>query len=216
MTWNRDIANLFVLLLVLLSFILIIKKRNYIGKGQNYIIAAIGLSLLIEGFSLVMRYVKSPVNVSMLYIFGINLIVFFLFFLYFQSILTSRKLKLVNKILIGLFLLSYCYFAIYDEHFFTKFPFFSYFVEVVLLTCSIYLVMSQTFNSDKILNLGSYFPFWVCMSLLVTYLGVLPLLIAGHTATKLMNLNIFFAILFLVNVLGYGILLVGIIKVKKK
>ncbi|WP_126340428.1 hypothetical protein [Kaistella jeonii] len=128
----------------------------------------------------------------------------------------SEKLKRVNLLLIVLFLLNYIGSAIFVENFFTRFPFFSYFVEVVLLTGSIFLVMSQTFNSDKILGLGHYFPFWVCISLLVTYLGVLPLLVISYTATNLMNLNIFFVLLFLVNVAGYTILFFGILKAKKE
>lgn len=192
-----------------------LKKKN-LSEGSNYIIAAIGISTFIEIYNIVRKYVDDSYTSVTSYVIGVNLITFLLFFLYFQRILISKKSKNINLTIIILFLASYLYFAITTVDFFSKFPFFSYFVEVILLTGSIYLVMSQTFNSDKILFLGNYFPFWVCMSLLVTYLGVLPLLIASRNASNLMNLNIFFAILFVVNVMGYLILLVGIIKMKRK
>ena len=129
--------------------------------------------------------------------------------------LKSEKLKKINLILIILFLANYLFFALTDSDFFKFFPFFSYFVEVVLLVGSIYLVMTQAFNSDRILNLVEYFPFWVCISSLVIYLGVMPLLIISITAENMMNINIFYIIMFFVNFIGYLILLFGIIKVKK-
>ena len=216
MWWNRELGGFFVTFLMLISFILLVIKRKEVEKGSNFFIAAIGVLTLIEVYTTLSRFLDSKYNSSLLYVIGMNLIVFFLFFLYFQNILTSKKLKRINLILIILFLLNYVISSVIDDHFFIRFPFSSYFVEVVLLTCSIYLVMSQTFNSDKILALGNYFPFWVCISSLVIYLGVLPLLIISYTAANQMNLNIFFAILFLVNVSGYSILLIGIMKAKRE
>lgn len=216
MVWNREIAGSFVALLMLICLVFLILKQRQLEKGSNYFILALAILTFIEMYCTLQKSINITYNSSILYVIGINLIVFLLFFLYFQSILTLKKLKRVNLILILLFLLNYIGSAILVENFFTRFPFFSYFVEVVLLTGSIFLVMSQTFNSDKILGLGHYFPFWVCISLLVTYLGVLPLLVISYTATNLMNLNIFFVLLFLVNVAGYTILFFGILKAKKE
>ncbi|KIA90375.1 hypothetical protein OA86_00250 [Kaistella jeonii] len=201
---------------MLICLLFLILKRRKLEKGSNYFIFGLGILTFIEIYCTLQKFINITYNSSILYVIGINLIVFLLFFLYFQSILISEKLKRVNLLLIVLFLLNYIGSAIFVENFFTRFPFFSYFVEVVLLTGSIFLVMSQTFNSDKILGLGHYFPFWVCISLLVTYLGVLPLLVISYTATNLMNLNIFFVLLFLVNVAGYTILFFGILKAKKE
>lgn len=215
MVWNRELAGILVVVLMILSFIFLIVKRKKLEKGTDYFIAAIGVLTIIEVFCTLKRLSKTIYNSSLLYVIGINLIVFLLFFLYFQKILISKKLKRANLLIITIFLFNYIASALLVDDFFTTFPFFSYFVEVILITGSIYLVISQTFNSDKILSLGTYFPVWVCLSLLVTYLGVLPLLIVSNTAAYLMNLNIFFAILFFVNFAGYSILLVGIFKAKK-
>jgi len=215
MIWNREFMRSFIAFLMFVSFVLLIIKRKNIEKGSSYFIAAIGLLAFIEVYSAFQRLPDATYNSSILKIVGVNFMVFLLFFLYFQNILTSGKLKKINAVLIVMFLLNYMCSAIIDKDFFNKFPFITYFVEVVLLTAGIYLVMSQTFNSEKILALGNYFPFWACISLMVTYLGALPLLLINDTVATLINLNIFSAILFLVNVAGYTILLFGIFKAKK-
>lgn len=149
-----------------------------------------------------------------IYNVAVNLIVFFLFFLYFRKILELRISKIINNFLIVIFLASYILFAVLSEDFFFKFPFKFYFLEVVLLTVNIFLVLQETFNSDKILNIKSYYPFWACIGLMSVYLGVTPLLIISNTSMEMMNINIFFIVLFLVNVIGYAILINGILLAK--
>ena len=214
MFWNKDLAGFIIVLLMFTLLTIIIIKRNKLEKGSNYFILAIGLLTCIEIGSWLGNHYSKNYNSTILYVIGVNLIGFFLFFLYFHQMLKSEKLKKINLILIILFLANYLFFALTDSDFFKFFPFFSYFVEVVLLVSSIYLVMSQAFNSDRILNLVGYFPFWVCISSLIIYLGVMPLLIISITAENMMNINIFYIIMFFVNFIGYSILLFGIIKVK--
>lgn len=216
MVWNRELGAFLIAILLLISFVFLLIKRKNLQTRGSYFIAAFGILTFIENFCTAARFFNEKFNSSLLYVIGIDLVVFFLFFLYFQNILTTKKLKRINLVLIALFLLNFIGSACILEDFFTRFPFSTYLIEVVLLTVSIGLVLSQTFNSDKILALEHYFPFWVCISLLVTYLGVLPLLVLSYTAAKSMNLNIFFAILFLVNVVGYSILLIGILKAKSE
>ena len=215
MNFNRELAGLIINSLMVISVIFLILKRKNLGNNIIYFTSAIGLLTAIEIFNSVQMFINPNYNSSLLYIIGTNFFVFFLFLLYFQKVLYSKKLKNINLFIIGLFLLNYLLSAILIENFFSKFSFFSYFVEVILVMVSIYLVLSQTFNSDKILALSTYFPFAVCISLLVTYLGILPLLIISNTAEKMMNLEIFFSILFLVNFVGYAILIIGIIRAKK-
>ena len=212
MHWNREIAGIFIALLMLVTFILLLIKRRKLEKGSSYFIGAIGISTAIEMYCAIQDLTKINFDSAILYIIAVNFIFFLLVFIYFQNILETKKLKKINLMIIIIFLFIYGISIILDDHFFLQFPFFSYFVEVILLAGSIYLVMSQTFNSDRILSLGNYFPFWVCISLLIIYLGVLPLLVISHTATSLMNLNIFYILLFIVNAVGYGILLRGVQK----
>lgn len=215
MIWNRDLAGIIVALLMLTSLVLMIIKRKRLEQGSFYFISAVAVIILVDTFSLVGKHFSENYNSTIFYVLGINLVAFFLFFMYFHQLLKSVKLKRINLILILLFFINFIYSAVVDDHFFKSFPFFNYFIEVLLLSLSIYLVMSQTFNSDKILYLRRYFPFWVCLSLLVTYLGVMPLLIVSFTAENMMNVTVFHIVMFSVNLVGYSILLVGILNVKK-
>ncbi len=211
MSWNRDITSLVITSLMLLTFILLVIFRRKLGKKIIYFIMAIGIGTFIEIFISISRWVFHIENSIKLYVVGTNLFVFLLFFIYFHNLLEVRTLKAISSVIIGLFLLEYGLSAIFIENFFTHFPFFSYFIQVVLLSGSIYLVISQAFNSDIILNLRGYYPIWICSGLMVIYLGIMPLLIMSNTSQKLFNMNVFFGILFLVNVIGYSILITGIL-----
>lgn len=214
MIWNRFIAGVIMVFIMLISVFYMLYKRKHLEKGSGYYIVAIGLLTLIEIFIMVQKHFNPDFQPLLLYVVGVNFFVFLLFFLFFQSILVVKRLKKMNLVIISFFIFNYLASALFTKDFFDVFPFFSYFVQVVLLTGSIYLVISQTFNSDKILSLNTYFPFWVCLSLLVIYLGVLPLMIVSYTAANFMNLNLFYAILFLVNIIGYSLLIIGIYKAK--
>lgn len=211
--WNRNAASVIQLILVLIFFILLFVKRKKLGNGIGYFIIASGIVLVTDTALFIMR-LNFQFNSVPIYNVAVNLIVFFLFFLYFRKILELRISKIINTFLIVIFLASYILFAVLSEDFFFKFPFKFYFLEVVLLTVNIFLVLQETFNSDKILNIKSYYPFWACIGLMSVYLGVTPLLIISNTSMEMMNINIFFIVLFLVNVIGYAILINGILLAK--
>lgn len=214
MIWNRIIAGVILIVIMLTSVLYMLLKKKHLERGSGYYIAAISILTLIEICVMVGKFINENFQPLLFYIIGVNLIAFLLFFIFFQNILVVERLKKINLIIIVVFIINYLLSALFIKDFFVVFPFISYFVQVVLLTGSIYLVISQTFNSDKILSLSSYFPFWVCLSMLVIFLGVLPLLIVSYTAANYMNLNLFYAILFLVNITGYILLLIGVHKAK--
>lgn len=207
--WDRNAASVIQLLLVLIFFVLLLIKRKKLGTGINYFIVANGIVVGTDTLLFVMR-LNYKFNSVPIYSVAVNLIVFFLFFLYFRNILELKKSRIINGFLIAIFLISYLLFAIFSENFFISFPFKFYFLEVILLTVNIYLVLKETFNSDKILNIKSYYPFWACIGLMSIYLGVTPLLIISNTSMEMMNINIFFIILFIVNIIGYSILMSGL------
>lgn len=214
MIWNRTLAGIILVIIMLISIVYMLIKKKHLTKGIEYFISAISIIALIEITIMIGKHYNDDFRPLLYYIIGVNLFVFLLFFLFFQSILTVPRLKRINLIIIAAFIINYLISAIFIDDFFKVFSFFSYFIEVVLLIGSIYLVISQTFNSDKILALSTYFPFWICLSLLVIYLGVLPLMIVSYTAENFMNLNLFYTILFLVNLIGYLILIFGVYKAK--
>lgn len=216
MQWNRELAALIIVVLMITTVLLLVFKRKQLGATVYYFTIALSLSTGIEIIGFILRLYAKNFNTSFLYIVGTNFFVFLLFLIYFQSILQSKKYRTINLIIIFSFILNYFLSALLIDDFFNNFTFSTYFVEVFLLVTSIYLVLSQIFNSDKILVLSIYFPFWVCISLLAIYLGVIPLIVISKTASKMMNLTIFYAILFIVNLIGYCILLLGIAKAKSE
>lgn len=214
MYWDRELAGFIINLIMVISLASLIIRRKNLGNDIVYFIIAIGLLTTIEIFNTIKLALDPDFNSSRIYVIGVNFFTFLLFFIYFQKVLYVKRSKNINLIIIGIFFLNYFLSVILIDDFFRQFSFFSYFIQIILLIGSIYLVLSQIFNSDKVLVLSTYFPFWVCLSLLVTYLGLLPLLIISNTAEKMMNLEIFFSILFLVNLGGYLILLFGISRAK--
>jgi len=216
MQWNRELAALIIVVLMITTVLLLVFKRKQLGATVYYFTIALSLSTGIEIIGFILRLYAKNFNTSFLYIVGTNFFVFLLFLIYFQSILQSKKYRTINLIIIFSFILNYFLSALLIDDFFNNFTFSTYFVEVFLLVTSIYLVLSQIFNSDKILVLSIYFPFWICISLLAIYLGVIPLIVISKTASKMMNLTIFYAILFIVNLIGYCILLLGIAKAKSE
>ena len=212
--WNRDVASIIQLILLIVFFILLYVKRKELGTGINYFIIASGIVAVTDTLLFIMRK-NFTFNSAPIYTVAVNLFVFFLFFLYFRSILKLKKSRLVNTASIIIFLITYILFATFSDDFFSKFPLKFHFFEVTLLMINIFFVLQETFNSDKILNIKSYYPFWACIGLMSIYLGVSPLLIISNTSMEMMNINIFFIILFVVNVIGYSILITGIFFAKK-
>ncbi len=210
MEWNSAAASVIQLILVILFFLLLLTNKKKLGNGIIYFIIASGLTALIETVVYILRTNIDNYNTIPIYSVGINFFVFLLFFIYFRNVLELERSKKINLILIYLFLGFYVLFALFSKDFFTKFPYIFYFVEVILLIGNIYLVLQETFNSDKILNIKSYYPFWACIGVMAIYLGVAPLLIISNTSSTMMNITIFFIILFIVNVIGYSILIMGI------
>lgn len=208
--WNRDVASAIQLLLVLLFFILLVIFRKRLGRGIIYLILASAIVAGTDSFVFFMRMKSATFNSIAIYSIAVNLFVFLLFFIYFYHVLELKKSKKLSLFLLGSFLTTYIFFAIFSEDFYSKFPFIFYFVEVILLMGNIYLVMHEVFNSDKILNIKRYYPIWACVGIMSVYLGVTPLLIISNSVEKLMNIKIFFIILFIVNMIGYSILITGI------
>ena len=210
MEWNRDIASYIQLAVVIIFFLLLIVKRKNLGEGILFFILAAGIVVGADSYILTMRLLNSNFNSVPIYSIAVNFFVFLLYFLYLRNILTNQLSRQINFISIVLFIITYFVFAVVNKDFFTRFPFNFYFAELVILLINIFMVLREIFNSDKILNIKAYYPIWACIGLMALYLGITPLLIISHSVLKLMNVNIFFIILFLINIIGYSILIAGI------
>lgn len=211
MSWDRELGSNISTFLMIITLILLILKRKKLGKHIGIFTLAIGVGTLVELINtIIYRWYNPDYNSTAIYVIGVNFFVFFLFFIYFQYILVGEKHKKINLLLMCSFVVNYFLSAVLTPDYFTTYPFLSHLIQVSLLTASIFLVLSETFNSDKILVIKNYYPFWICIGLMSIYFGVMPLLIISKTASKMMSLNVFFAILFGVNFIGYSILITGI------
>lgn len=209
--WNQELASVIQLFLIITLFVLLIIKRRKLGHEIIYFIGAGAIVMSVSIFVFVMRRFEPTFSISTIYNVAINFAVFVLFFIYLRKCLDSKISKRINLILFVIFVLTFVLITIFFDSSYKNYPLLFYIIQVILLLGNIFLVLRQTFNSNKILNIKSYYPFWVCIGLMTNYVGLTPLLIISHTAMEIINMKIFYIILFLVNFIGYTILITGAI-----
>ncbi len=208
--WDRNLDTLIQLsLVVAFTFVLIIKRKN-LGDEIFYFIVAMVIIAVNNALALTSRFFFPRFNTIPFYVFGVTLGAFLFFFLYLRKLLVSAQARMISLVLTISFIVLFICFAIFRENFFQKFPFRFYFIELFILVINIFLVLRETFNSDKVLNIKSYYPIWICTGLMIVYLAVAPLLIISNLRHEVAINNIFFIILFIVNMLGYSLMLVGV------
>lgn len=201
-------------LILLICCVSLIYYRKKLGEKINFFIIA---TLFVALPNIIIFILKNftgfqGINTIGWIVIPVNIIGFLFFLLYFNQLQTIRKAKLIQDGIVGLFCLNAVLFVLLDKDFFTAFPKFFYFIESVLLLLSISLFFYETFNTNIILNLKKYFPFWVSLSLIVIYVGLLPLLFFADEVGNSLSKEIYFAILLFINITGYSILLYGIRK----
>ncbi|QDP84029.1 hypothetical protein FNJ88_00115 [Chryseobacterium sp. SNU WT5] len=206
--WSQEVASSIQILLVVILFVLLLIKRKKLGKEIIYFLAAGAIVMVSSVFLFIMRISEPTFSIPVRYNMMINFSVFILFFLYFRGCLESRTAKKINIVLSIIFVISFVFINIFFGETYKNYPLLFYFIQVILLLINIFLLLHQTFNSNKILKIKSYYPFWVSVGLMANYVGTTPLLIITHTPIQI-NSKIFFIILFIVNFIGYSILILG-------
>lgn len=210
-----EISRLAINLLIFFCLILLILKRENLGRNIIYFILAIFTTLLSNLLGKILINLFLLKSNHLIFNIGILLITFFLFFLYFYRKTTRLKLKRIQFGIICIFLLSYGLFLIFDTEFMDTFPIYFYFIETILLTISILVFLFQTFKSELVLNITQYFPFWASLGLIILYCGLMPILIIGTQPHLGMNVTLFFSIMLFINFIGYSIIIKGIFSSKR-
>lgn len=208
--WDRNLDTLIQLLLVVAFTLVLIMKRKNLGDEIFYFIVAIAIIAANNALVLTTRFFFPRFNTIPFYIVGVTLGAFLFFFLYLRKLLVFAQARMISLVMTISFIILFISFALFKENFFYKFPFRFYFIELFILVINIFLVLREAFNSDKVLNIKSYYPVWICTGLMIIYLAVAPLLIIINLRREVDINNIFFIILFIVNVLGYSLMLVGV------
>ncbi len=201
-------------LLIFLILIVLLRKRKVLGPKIMYFAAAMLASLICDLVAMLYRQISGEPTV-VIYVVGNFLVVFFLLFYYFYQLFEHRVVKNIQMGIVVLSLLNFILSAFFDDTFFSQFPNFTYFINCILLLCTFSLFFYETFNTDNILNIRHYYPFWIVIGLFTIYIGIMPLMLISSRAQALMDVNLFFFILNSINVLGYGILLCGTFFAKK-
>lgn len=133
-------------------------------------------------------------------------IVFFLYLLYYFQLLYGPSLKKIQSVLLLLFIINIWVMSYAEDNVLQKFSFNILYINILLLTFSIILFLYQTFNSDKIFEIKNYLPFWISVGFLIFFIGSIPIFFFRKTVST----NIYFFILFLLNVIYNGVVVFGL------
>lgn len=214
--WNRELASLTLDLLYFLIIIFAIIRRKKLGPYIIYIIFAISITFCAEVSSFIRRWLSNGTisNTLILYNIGILGIAYFLFLFYFYKIVENRKLKKIQIVLVVLQVINYFVSMYFIDNFLNSLPDITSFINIILLLIAVSIFFQDTFNSDKVLYLKSYYPFFVAVSLTFIYVALIPLLFFRTKVQLQSEITIFYIMLFFINFIGYSIMLLGIFLAK--
>lgn len=214
---NRILLSSILNVIYILIILFMVIKRKELGSQIHYFIIAMLFVFFSESLSLLGTILYGDAfKVVRINVVGIIILFFLAVFVYFYKILENKKLKTIQFGIIVLHILNIIISVIFIKDFFIYLPYPTYFATIVLLLASVALFFFETFNSEKVLNIMDYYPFWIAISLIILYVGLLPLMIISKNAMQLsISRNIFLILLYTVNFSGYTVMLTGIFFSKK-
>lgn len=190
---------------IIVMTLMIIKYRKTGKENLFFIIGYLLFSLIDISCYFYFKLTSLPTDIF--YVIGFLMIVFFLYLFYYYQLLYVPMLKKIQVIILILFVLNIVIMFYTEDDLFHHFSFNMLYVDILLLLFSIILFLYQTFNSDKILEIKNYLPFWISVALLIFFIGSIPILFFRTTVSE----TIYFFILFMLNLISNGILILGLI-----
>lgn len=206
MNWNIEIGKQISIVLSLTVIALMILKYRSIRKENLFFMSGYILFSLIDIFCY-FYFKTTHRSTEIFFVIGFLMIVFFLYLLYYFQLLYWPLLKKLQLILLIVFIANIVVMLYTEDDLLHHFSFNMLYTDILLLLFSIILFLYQTFNSDKILELTNYLPFWISVSLLILFIGSIPILYFRTTVSE----HIYFFILFMLNLISNGILILGLI-----
>lgn len=206
MNWNIEIGKQITMVISILVMVLMVIKYRKIGKENLFFIVGYILFTVIDIFCY-FYFISTNLSTEIFFVIGFLMIVFFLYLLYYFQLLYWPVLKKIQLILLILFVINIIVMFYVEDDLLHHFSFNMLYTDILLLMFSIILFLYQTFNSDKILDLNNYLPFWISVSLLILFIGSIPILYFRTTVSQ----HIYFFILFMLNLISNGILVLGLI-----
>lgn len=216
MDWDRNIGLFIINILMLAICILLIKKRKILQPYGSYMIAAMVLTYLIDCTTFFIRatgYVDRIYN-TYIYIYAGLGVFFLIIFLMYQKLIKNSNLKNIANIVTIVFIILYVY-QIVTLNIENGFPEVILYINVFLLLFMIALFLIDTFNTDIILEIKKYYPFWFSLGLIIIYMVIVPSILISKSSTSTMTSGLWSFITFIINIVGYGILFVGLLQAKK-
>lgn len=210
MNWNIEIGKQLTMVISIVVMVLMIIKSRKIGKENLFFIIGYLLSSLIDIFCY-FYFMLTGLPTDIFYVIGFLMIVFFLYLLYYYQLLYVPILKKIQLIILAIFILNIAVMLYQKDDLLHHFSFTMLYVDILLLLFSIILFLYQVFNSDKILGINNYLPFWISVALLIFFIGSIPILFFRATVSE----SIYFFILFMLNLISNGILIFGLIRNKQ-
>lgn len=210
MNWNIEIGKQLTMVISIVVMVLMIIKSRKIGKENLFFIIGYLLSSLIDIFCY-FYFMLTGLPTDIFYVIGFLMIVFFLYLLYYYQLLYVPILKKIQLIILAIFILNIAVMLYQKDDLLHHFSFTMLYVDILLLLFSIILFLYQVFNSDKILGINNYLPFWISVALLIFFIGSIPILFFRATVSE----SIYFFILFMLNLISNGILIFGLIRKKQ-
>lgn len=206
MNWNIETGKQISMIISIIVMVLMIIKYRKTGKENLFFIIGYLLFSLID-ISCYFYFRLTSLPTDIFYVIGFLMIVFFLYLFYYYQLLYVPLLKKIQTIILALFVLNIAVMFYTEDDLLHHFSFNMLYADILLLLFSIILFLYQTFNSDKILEIKNYLPFWISVALLIFFIGSIPILFFRTTVSE----SIYFFILFMLNLISNGILILGLI-----
>lgn len=206
MNWNIETGKQISMIISIIVMVLMIIKYRKTGKENLFFIIGYLLFSLID-ISCYFYFRLTSLPTDIFYVIGFLMIVFFLYLFYYYQLLYVPLLKKIQTIILALFVLNIAVMFYTEDDLLHHFSFNMLYADILLLLFSIILFLYQTFNSDKILEIKNYLPFWISVALLIFFIGSIPILFFRTTVSE----TIYFFILFMLNLISNGILILGLI-----
>jgi len=206
MNWNIETGKQISMILSIIVMLLMVIKYRKTGKENLFFIIGYLLFSLIDIFCY-FYFDLTRLPTDIFYVIGFLMIVFFLYLFYYYQLLYVPVLKKIQTVILALFVLNIAVIFYTEDDLIHHFSFNMLYVDILLLLFSIILFLYQTFNSDKILEIKNYLPFWISVALLIFFIGSIPILFFRTTVSE----TIYFFILFMLNLISNGILILGLI-----
>ncbi len=206
MNWNIETGKQISMIISIIVMVLMIIKYRKTGKENLFFIIGYLLFSLID-ISCYFYFKLTSLPTDLFYVIGFLMIVFFLYLFYYYQLLYVPLLKKIQTIIMILFVLNIVVMFYTEDDLLHHFSFNMLYADILLLLFSIILFLYQTFNSDKILEIKNYLPFWISVALLIFFIGSIPIFFFRTTVSE----TIYFFILFMLNLISNGILILGLI-----